>query len=55
MAGSGEKEVNFNKWTVPELNKIPAGSRNICLHQKREELVKLPDKVLFSVLSAVSP
>jgi len=36
MAGLTEKEENFKNWKVPELKKIPAGSRNICLQQKRK-------------------
>ena len=35
MAGLAEKEVNFKNWKVPQLKKIPAGSRNICFQQKK--------------------
>ena len=40
----GEKEVNFKSWKVSELKKIPASPRNICLQQKKEELVELTEK-----------
>ena len=36
LAEKEEKEENFKNWKVPELKKIPAGSRNICLQQKRK-------------------
>lgn len=44
MAGLAKKEVNYKNWKVPELEKIPASSMNICLQQKKEELVELTEK-----------
>ena len=45
MADLVEIEVNFKNWKVPELKKIPAGSRDIYLRQKKEELLELTERV----------
>ena len=44
MAVSGEKEVNFKNWTVPELKKYLQARRISVSTNKREELVELPEK-----------
>ena len=44
MADLVEIEVDFKNWKVPELKKIPAGQRDICLQQKEGRITRTNGK-----------